>query len=476
MSSQLQPDLEKFYISILNYSGLKLEDNVIKNIDERLGDFTIDGKHITLPYFNNLKNPDNKHIFHLLNENYVKPETTLFNLYKRKLVLDLNLKLSYTIINLMTLASDIQLQQTIRSSKLTEMISNIGEVDPIAIENFLSLMKASKKVNNEAYLFDIYLKKNGTIGDVPYAAIGKINFLLANEIDKALGDSSKEYKVYGCKVRKKDLIALRNIFNILFTEYNNTDLYTEGTDNKVFRYLNILLKTAYIVSNRVTDINSLIGELNTSGFNLGGCEIDHTWTSMLETIYGLTSEIRLIPNQTDLSTESSRLHVDEGKVSSNTMIQQESRQQPVQTPAHHSNENSNQQFIPNYQTQQVNQQQPQPPKQLSPEDIIRGMGNQQPMFQQYTPQFNQQSNIYTPPWVVQETMLNNQQQMHPGMMPQQQMHPGMMPQQQMHPGMMPQQQMYPGMMPQQQMYPGMTPQPSGLQINPMFLGNRQGVQ
>lgn len=73
MSVSLNPTIEKFYLSILDYSGLKYENSIICHKDEKLGDITIDNKHLTLPYFENLKNPDNKIIFHPLNENYLIP-------------------------------------------------------------------------------------------------------------------------------------------------------------------------------------------------------------------------------------------------------------------------------------------------------------------------------------------------------------------------------------------------------------------
>lgn len=54
---QLNPIMESFYLSILDYSGLKIEDNVIVQKNEKLGEFTIDDKHIALPYMELLKNP-----------------------------------------------------------------------------------------------------------------------------------------------------------------------------------------------------------------------------------------------------------------------------------------------------------------------------------------------------------------------------------------------------------------------------------
>jgi hypothetical protein len=66
--------MEKFYLSMLSYAGLSYDDAIIKNTNHDLGPITIDGKHLTLPYFDNLKNPGDRLIFHPLNENYTNPE------------------------------------------------------------------------------------------------------------------------------------------------------------------------------------------------------------------------------------------------------------------------------------------------------------------------------------------------------------------------------------------------------------------
>jgi hypothetical protein len=88
MSHQLHPVMEKFYLSMLSYAGLSYDDAIIKNTNHDLGPITIDGKHLTLPYFDNLKNPGDRLIFHPLNENYTNPENTVFNFYKKRLVLE----------------------------------------------------------------------------------------------------------------------------------------------------------------------------------------------------------------------------------------------------------------------------------------------------------------------------------------------------------------------------------------------------
>lgn len=426
--SQLNPVMDKFYLSMLSYAGLSFDDNVIKNTNDQLGEITIDGKYLTLPYFDNLKNPNGRMIFHPLNENYTNPENTVFNFYKKRLVLELNLKLSYMIVNLITVASDVQMQQKIKSSKLINIISNIGETDMILNENFTHMLRASKKTNSEAFLFDIFLKKNGEINDTSYGAIGKINFIMANEVSKSLEDKEREYKVFGYKPRKKDLLSLTNIFNILFPDFTDKVKYSEGTDNKVFRYLNILLKTSYMISDRLNELCDLMEELKEPTLRLVDCYSDMDWVRQLDDLYGMANEIRLIPNQLDLAVESQhKLSLDETRAAIAETVQQLPRQEfvPMATPA----PSTPMMNVPTT-TQQV--------QSLSAEDIIKGNltrpaggmmmapggGMMMPgMVPGMVPNMmagGMPGGTYTPSWVQQETMVGQQQPagmvMNPNMM------------------------------------------------------------
>lgn len=472
--------MDRFYLSILEYAGLEYAEAVIQPKSKKMNPITLNGKQLTLPYFDNLKDPKDRTVLHLLNENYIKPETAVFDLYKRTLTLELNLKLSHLVVTLINIASDPSIQAKAKSGALVDLIGSLGDLDVSVIEGFTNLFKAAKKEKDEGFLFDLYLKKNGSIKDTPYAAIGKVNFHSYNEMQRALEDRSLEYKVYGTKLRKKDLVALTNLFAVIFPEIQSEDSLIEGTDNKVFRYLNILLKTSYLVASRINELAEMLEELKEPSLNIESLVSDLSWTSELEELYGMADTIRLIPSQTDVRDEvSNKLRVDESKAA--VAPQSVALQTPQQPPT----------FQP------PPQQQPQPvaqPQQQTPtapptaEDIIRGLSTPQPPpmnpWQQQQMMGQQQmmppqQQVHLPMWAQQEMM---KQQM-PQQMPQQQQwqQPHQYPQQQpwqqpqMQPHMQPQQWQQPHQYPpQMQQQMGMTPpweqQPQqGLQVNPMLM-------
>lgn len=451
--NKLNETIEKFYLSVIDYAGLKLENNIFVNRNEKIGDFSIEGKNVTLPYFENLKHPAGRLIFHPLHENYVRPETPLFNLYKRRLVCEINLKLIQLFTTIAHISVSIELQSKITDADLLKFIAEFKDLDMTFVENLLKIVKYSKEANEEAFVLDIFLKKNGEIKGVPYSAIGKVNFLLYEEVKKSL-NMSTDYKVFGCKVRKKDLNILFNLFNVIFPDIDEKDAYSQGTDNKVFRYLNILLSTSYIVTNRINEIADMISTINDDTI-VSDLKFNDEWAMLLEEVYGLTNEIRKIPNQDDPSVKEppvKHLSVNEAEVNNppvdpaQVMRQANAPVQPMQP------------MMP--VMQQPMQPQLQPP--LDPNDILKSI-TQARMQPSYNPQFHpmqQPMQPQMPNWMREQEMRNA------GMVPQQQM----MPQQMMpgyQPQMMPQQMMpYPPQMYPQPMMPGYPPQMMPPQMMP----------
>ena len=482
---QMQPTLETFYLSILDYAGMRYDEGIIKSNNDQINDITIDGKHLTLPYFDNLKNPNNRHIFHPLNESYNSPETTFLAAYKKRMTLDINIRVYAMIDTLLRVGIDVALQKKVKSPKLLDMLTRIGEVDTTLRESFSSIIKHSQKVNEEGFIVDFHVKKNGHFKDTPYAAIGKVSFVLYKELNKALDGTSDGYRVFGAKVRKKDILSLIGLFNIIFEGLDDTDAYTATTDMKTFRFFNALLLSTYFVTAKVNEVGSLLKELKEPSLEVQEMMSNLGWTEVLEQVYDLTTDIRSIPNQTNARTEGNALKLKEPTHTtaapthshapippsfnpSNVPTSQAPVAQPVHTPQN------------NYQQPQPQvQQPPQPQQPPSVEDIIRNSVQQQVMYpnHQFNPGYPPQRQMYP----QQQQPMYPQQGMYPQQQMQQPMQPQMYPQQMQQPmqqPMYPQQQqpMYPqqGMYPQQ-MQQGMSPEQAlnmmpqprgGIPINP----------
>jgi hypothetical protein len=478
---QLHPTLDTFYQSVLAYAGMRYDEGIIKSNSELIGDISIDGKFLTLPYFDNLKNPEGRHLFHPLNESYNSPETVFIAAYKKRLTLDINLRVYEMLHAMLRVGIDVALQRKIKSPKLLDMISRLGEVDTTLMDNFASVIKHSQKKNEEGFVVDFHVKKNGEIKGTPYAAIGKVNFILYKELVRALDDNEDGYKVFGARVRKKDILSLINLFNIVFDTIEDADVYTTGTDIKTFRFFNALLLSTYFVTNKVNDVAALLKGLKEPDLSVEGMVSDMKWSEVLEEVYDLTAEIRSIPNQTNVQVEAKGLKLKE-PVQSHP---QASYSAPPIPPSFNPS-NVQRSEPPAYnappQPQAPSHPQPQhqsPPASPSVEDIIRGSVQQQLMHQnqQFVQGYPQQQPMYPQqmgyPQHQQPMYQQHQQPVYPQQQPvypqQQPMYPQQMGYPQHQQPMYPQPQMHPGMTPEQALQN--LPQGGGIPINPQLFRN-----
>lgn len=425
----LDKTIESFYLNIIDFAGLKVDiDDNITNINEDIGELTVDGKYLALPYMELLRNPKGKRFFHPLHENYSNPETVTFNLYKRRLTLEINLKLQQLMVSLIALACDPKLQSRVKDTELVTVLSNIGELDMSIIESLFKMCKVSREENDVGMIFDIFLKKNGSVGGESYAAIGKINHKLYNEVQRSLEEGpSGEYRVYGTKFRKKDLVAVSSILEAIFPDLKgDNEEFMDGTDNKIFRYLNILLKTAYIMASRIDQLGRSLKELDNETLHADDILLNLEWVKQLPDLYNMAEEIRMIPNQTDMKAEGKemKLKLDESRAANDTRQQMNQVQTQAPVPQF------SPQVVPQQQTQQPQYQTPppqpqQPPQQreLTPEEIVRARMSGTPVLGGYPQQQMMQQPMYqqqpmmqptqVPTWVREEAMRQQMQSQQP---------------------------------------------------------------
>jgi len=415
--------IERFYKSILEYAGLTYDPNknIIVNISPHLGEFKVNGKYVTLPYKENLKHPKGNMIMHPLNENYVKPESSFFLAYKKRLTVEINLKICDLITKIINVASDPKMLSLVKSKSLIELFSSLNEVDIKFIDDFMRIIKKAMAEHEDGFIIDFILSKN-TSSRFKYAsAIGFVKFNMYNDVIQALED--KEYKLYKQPIRKRDLENLKAIHEHLF-QGNLSEDYYESTENKRFRYLTVLLKTSYLIASVV---NSYINLIN-SDLKLKDEEriepLNTDWTDIIQNLYELDKDIRLIPNQDEYTESKStsdegvirptRLQLNEEDLKNITAQEQPTIQQPIYTPSAQPVAQTQQPMLqPNVQQTPV--QQPLDPLQVLKQASMQQQAvYQQPMQMiQPIPMAQYQPQAPMPLWMQKELM--NSAMSQPGM-------------------------------------------------------------
>lgn len=493
----LVKEIEEFYLNLLDYAGLQYADGVIKNKDPSISDLKIDGEFLTLPYFENTKNPNGRRIFHILNESYTHPYTDAFNLFKTRLTVEVNLRICSLILNLITISTDSVLQQKIKNSEAASLLANLPSPDPAMIEMFVKSIKEMKQKYQEEFIVGFQTKIGGSIKGVPYKALCTVAFNYLKEVTTAIDNNVS--KIVDLKVRKKDLVYMDSLFRSIFEDPDNQEKYTGHSDSKVFRVLHSFLKATAIISNKINSVVECLSDIDGDiGDKLKEVVTDTSFIDNMHKLEKYAKEIRLF---------------DSDEKTSQTVEQVENKEAPKFNP---------QMLNPQPTIQPVATQQQQN-VQLSPEDIIRAsisggaqypnayvpVAQPQQMVPQYNPTMQMPQTQPIPNWMkaemLKEQMVNNpqlaQQMMQPQVMqpqtvmtpqgpmlmqpqpmiPQQ---PAMYPQYQQYPQMQPQPVMTPqgpmvmqpqqAMYPQYQQYPQMQPQQTnGLQINPQLFNRTQ---
>lgn len=344
----MEKQIEKFYLSMLDYAGLKYEDGVIKNKDQSMPELTIDGEPLTLPYFENTKHPNGRRVFHLLNEAYNTPYTDVFNIYKKRLTVEINLRISSLVLNLITIASDAVIQQKITNSEAAKLISNLPQPDPVMLEMFVKTIKESKRKYDEDFIVGFQTKVGGNYKGNPYKGTCVAVFNYLNEVSNAIDKGSSSF--INLKVRKKDLVFMDALLRVIFEEADDTDNYTGYSDSKVFRMLHCFLSSTAIISNRLNKIAEILNEVDGDiGYKLKEIVTDTSFINHMQDLEKLTKHIRIIGSDTQT-------------------VQSKEETKEKEIPQFNTSTLTNSNPAPQMSNQPLQQQQPQ---QLSPEDIIR---------------------------------------------------------------------------------------------------------
>lgn len=450
--------LIEFYKKVLTSLGLVVENDYIYVKDTKGNKIPLisEQKQMVLPtrkQLNSLLEEDEdgevkvtKLPYNPLNEDVVKGDTE--SLKKTKLIVERQIGHGIAAVGelLLKLASNPAFQKK-TNMEINKFLTSISEaknanikqlVDDTSIAKWIEIYKNS--LQKTKGMVNIYLKKSGVSSGVKYHRLAVMDSEVYNEIKEATKDS----EVYGVKLRNKDIVIFRLIFEYLLPEMNSegcVELGSNDNESPAFVALYRLYLQTYTKLNRVATLIKNV-DMETADSVIKELPIEE---DDLLSLNMFKQELCLIPNENDLSRTKMNNRVPSGidsgvfnnsvrphpttaveynqpnedsdpqraalnKILSNAtpVIPMQRVQQPMvpQQPMMQQPMYPQQQVMmqrPVFpQQQQVYQQQPmfQQPVQMG--GYQQPMFNQQPMFQQQQPQlnsnmFNQTMPMGTPP-------------------------------------------------------------------------------
>lgn len=305
--------------------------------------------------------------FNPVMEDDISYETEAFQALLKRMQIMLTVETFETGSLLLRLLMDDKAIRT-KGLRIEKYLKSIGEhisektknvVDKTTIKNFNSIIHNGTKLDNKK-LLHVTVKKRGEIAGRVYPVVTSIYFPLVEEIYNQSG--TEDAIVNDVKLRKKDILVFKDLFQCLLPMLDQECVYRVGSDRNDFPlfsssyrlYLEIMLKHKELIEK--------LKNLKDDGFDPLSLTFNLTPESLDDTVASIYNEIKRIPSEKTLK---------------GTYIQPEQTEeiQSVSLPTVPQQQQPVQQAQPVQQQMVVPQQQPQQVQQMQP-------------VQQYAPAYN----------------------------------------------------------------------------------------
>lgn len=246
--------LVALYKQILESIGLQVEDNDYVSMD--LGgektpcNVTIgeESKRLVLPTQAILKegNWTARVAFHPLCENVNLQESPVLKKLRTLINLRLNAVASVVLMELMTIAVNTDYHSKL-SATASKYLSHVPDVDE---KTLTALTKVLQKISTDGphRLVNVYLRRGGQWKGNDVSRLAAVNFPILDAFD------DDQLEIFGVKMRKKDKVAIGNLFNYVFPKAAEAGHYSYGSNSMIAPYFHALVRAYAKVAKQLNDV------------------------------------------------------------------------------------------------------------------------------------------------------------------------------------------------------------------------------
>lgn len=304
----------EYYTKVIENMGLTVsEDGYIYVVDGKEKSLVMsNGKPLVLPTKDHIEsiytkdedgNPViSKLLFNPLNEDVVKGDSESFKKIKNIVEYKLGHLLFAAGELLLTLGSDKKLQGK-TNLEINKFLSKLNKannqgikaiIDDKSLDHWCNIYKNCLAKSDKAV--SVFVKKKGRVDDVNYIRVAT----LSSNIYEALSNATQEVSVYGVKLRNKDIIVFKLVFEYLIEGIEDEGILSIGSNNGEAPAFLALFSVYLRVMEKINKVFKYLTHVDKKT-----CEhykVDNLMTEEeLEDISGYKSELSMIPNETDLS-------------------------------------------------------------------------------------------------------------------------------------------------------------------------------
>lgn len=185
--------------------------------------------------------------FHPMSENVILGQSNVIRL-TRTLV---NQAITHKVLTTMVgIATGISNGVEMKAAQLTKL-SSVSGIDAKTVKYLVKLTNAIDHQTPQR-LVNVFLKHGGSIGATSYKRTAFVSWPLYDELVSVTEDSGDT--VYGITMRKKDVVYIRSLLELVLEHINVPEYYSFGSNSKAAPYFHALL-SAY--GNVLTDLNKI---------------------------------------------------------------------------------------------------------------------------------------------------------------------------------------------------------------------------
>nr|DAT18082.1 MAG TPA: hypothetical protein [Caudoviricetes sp.] len=244
-------NLLQLYRSILESVGLTVDDKGSVYMEEVAGllpaMITVGPKTqraLQLPTDEFLRDPDwdNYVAFHPLSENLARKDSRVFKWLQAMAVLSVDTELAWVMETLITTCADKDNHDKL-NFKQTAFLNLFPNADEKSVETWRKLID---KTGDEYCFCKLVTLRNRDLNGQPFTRVTMVKFPFYQECLNLVNGNAKEFNIFGVKMRKKDLLGYKALFEYVIKHVNDVDKhYSAGTRSTVAPSF-VSLMTAYL--------------------------------------------------------------------------------------------------------------------------------------------------------------------------------------------------------------------------------------
>lgn len=301
-------ELLTHYKNLLEMAMLRQDDNGMihkRGASEKITNLFVQGKPVVMPVYKQLASADisERLVFHPFAESSAKGESIIVSELRARFCANLSNHLASFFMKSIMLAASRAEHSKLNpvQSEMLDAVRKIEEKHTTSIAKLIvKILKNPDKKNIS--LVQIYLSRNGKVGEKDYARAGIVSFPLYTAVLAEL-EKTKDRAIDGQPFSEKELQYIKGLFEYMFPGLaQDASAYNRGSNSDVAPYMDALMRAAAGVQGMINEKIALFENIFNKPEGDPDAEVNlkplpEDWMTAIDELSNLMPDIIKIPLQ-----------------------------------------------------------------------------------------------------------------------------------------------------------------------------------